>query len=428
MRRVGRSTGSANAERRNLERAARRMKKNPSVRISWAGVTGRPKRASTNKGKNMAKRRRPLAGAALAARKKRLSKLARRRYRKNPRRSSRRRYRRNPPISVATLMKLGGHTKAEATALRKSFLSGETTASEMKAELDLGPQKKPKPKPRAKPAAKPRAKPAAKGGKLTKAQRSEAAKKAAKTRKRNAKKGGVSTATRTKTTKPKPRNKRRNVIFRRVLRRRLPKRRALYTKNPGNSLIVMAKWALTNALPVIGGLYVSRFAANYLTGIVTPDAVAKPETKAAAGVAPVAPGGFDVIGKTLGEFTRPLMAGLVFVGLNFATKKVLQKHRTGIMVGASVSLVEAVLKAVVPPDIQSKYLPMGEFDSNDRQRNGGDYGYYSPIGTGEYVETGEYITTGEYVEREDMYLSGDNDGGIFAGSSLSDPSMQDRSS
>ena len=113
---------------------------------------------------------------------------------------------------------------------------------------------------------------------------------------------------------------------------------------------------------------------------------------------------FKVAGKIPGfnkipeQFQGTAMAGLLFLGSHFATKKVkpLQKFRGGIMIGTGLNLIDNVISAFAPANVKTMF----GLSDNDIYGNGlSDY-----VEVGDYVEIGDVppidddITLSDYVE------------------------------
>jgi hypothetical protein len=114
--------------------------------------------------------------------------------------------------------------------------------------------------------------------------------------------------------------------------------------------------AMKQVLPVAGAFYVSKVAANKIGDI-----------PAIAGVlSKLNVGGYDL--------SKPVVSGVLLAAVNYGTKKgKLSKHRTGLMLGAALALVDTLFHTFVPADMKGM------------------------IGLNEYVSTGEYVSSGEYV-------------------------------
>jgi hypothetical protein len=98
---------------------------------------------------------------------------------------------------------------------------------------------------------------------------------------------------------------------------------------------------------------------------------------------------FKVAGKIPGFNNIPVkfqgisMAGLLFVGAHFATKKIkpLQKFRGGIMIGTGLNLIDNVVSAFAPANVKSMF-------------GLGDNGIYDEA-MSDYVEIGDYVSIGD---------------------------------
>lgn len=93
----------------------------------------------------------------------------------------------------------------------------------------------------------------------------------------------------------------------------------------------------------------------------------------------------------LGTFARPATALGVVALAHFGTKRVLQRFRTQILIGAGINLVDALVSAFAPTDIKSMF-------------GVGDYGLYGRS-LSEYVGTGEYMGGGAEPIDDDIALS-----------------------
>ena len=146
--------------------------------------------------------------------------------------------------------------------------------------------------------------------------------------------------------------------------RRYGRRR--YRRNPGlggifGGLVDLAK----QALPVLAGLYGSRFLVAKL-------------------------GGFVPVG-ALGALAQPALAIGAVIGLNYATRKVsfLAKHRTPLMLGAGLAALDAFAKAFAPASVKGLF---GIGDIYDQAM-------------GEYVSVGDYLSVGGDPIDDDIAMS-----------------------
>lgn len=127
--------------------------------------------------------------------------------------------------------------------------------------------------------------------------------------------------------------------------------------NPGGIM-----QAVKTALPIAGSFYVSKLICNKLSDI-----------PALAGV----------LGKLPGGAGKPVLAAVILAGTHYGTKKgMLAKHRTGLMLGTALALIDTIISTFAPADVKAM---IGVGDA---------YGYGS---MGEYVASGEYVSQGEYV-------------------------------
>lgn len=176
--------------------------------------------------------------------------------------------------------------------------------------------------------------------------------------------------------------------------RRYASRRRSYRRNPGGMLMDLAK----RALPALGGFYLTRVV-----------------------VAKVGP-----MLDSLGAIKGPVVAAATVFGLNIATTKVaaLAKHRTELMLGAGVSLLDQVITAFAPASVKqmiglSDYVQMGDYIGigatplNDRMTLSD---YVAVGGDGVEEELGLEEELG--VEEE---LGNDMLGGVASGASLLAP-------
>lgn len=85
------------------------------------------------------------------------------------------------------------------------------------------------------------------------------------------------------------------------------------------------------------------------------------------------------------QYQSPAMAGIVFVGAHFLTKKVrfLNKWRGGIMIGTGINLVDQVLSAIAPANVKQ---------------------LFGLAGMGDYVEMGDYLSVGATPIDDDITL------------------------
>lgn len=120
-------------------------------------------------------------------------------------------------------------------------------------------------------------------------------------------------------------------------------RRSSYRKNPGGMLIDLAK----KAVPVLLAFYGSRMVVSK--------------------IGPMIPGV-----TMLGTFQGPALAVGAVLLANYATKKVsfLAKHRDQILMGATFSALDTLIRAFAPASVQSM------------------------IGMGDYVAVGDYLAIG----------------------------------
>lgn len=128
--------------------------------------------------------------------------------------------------------------------------------------------------------------------------------------------------------------------------------------NPG--LVGGAMDVLKMALPVALSLYGARFISKQL--------------------APRLPGFSSIPAAMQG----PVMAGVMVVGAHFLTSKVrmLQKYRTGAMIGTGVNLVDALLGAIAPANIKAMF-GVGDIYDN---------------GLSDYVTMGDYMSVGSPID------------------------------
>lgn len=135
-----------------------------------------------------------------------------------------------------------------------------------------------------------------------------------------------------------------------------------YRRNPGGMLVDLAK----RAVPVLVGLYGTRFVANKLGAYVP-------------GVS------------SLGAAQTPAIAIATVLLLNFATKKVakLARYRSELMLGAGLAALDSLFQAFAPASVKAA-LGVGDvFDA----------------GIGEYVEMGDYLAVGADPIDDDIAMS-----------------------
>lgn len=100
------------------------------------------------------------------------------------------------------------------------------------------------------------------------------------------------------------------------------------------------------------------------------------------------------------KHVKPVLAVAMIGAAHIASVKVgaLRKHRTGIMIGASMNAIFAALKAYVDPaGTIGKYLSVGDADGVYDQALAGGMGEYvleEQNGVGDYVETSDYVEIG----------------------------------
>lgn len=302
-----------------------------------------------------------------------------RRKRKNPLRLRRRRFRRNP-----SKVKKAKISKKERAAINRAGAKIRKAERKRIKQVAKGFGKKRKGKKgKGKSAA---AKKAAATRARKKAARVKAGKKAARTRARNAaKKGKGSKKGKGKKGKSmaKRRKRRKGPFSRYILRARSMIKKGRSKKygwkrarktirafkmrtNPGR-LIAVLKSAVSTALPVAAGYVGTRLLITKVGGMI--------------------PG----VG-SLGSHAAPVLSAVGLFAAHFATGKVaaLGKHRTGIMLGASLNLVQSLWDTYVPSSIKGM-LGMGDVYEQalaaDFQEDMADY-----------VETGDYVEVGDYVE------------------------------
>jgi hypothetical protein len=320
------------------------------------------------KGKSMPKK---LYGAAAAARAKKLAKRRRRKARQNPARR----------VKSSVRKHMMAAMKAGQYKIKRKRRKGKKVA-----------RKSSKRSRAAKKAARTRA--------LKKAARSASARKAARKRKHGGRK--VAARRRRKSSSRRshsPKRRRKARKSRKSSRRRRSSRRRTgiptlrrarrsikrarrgkqgrlaraYAKrwrmrsNPSGGVLGMLKTAVMAALPVAASLYLTRVLVNKL--------------------APMIPG----VDK-LGAFSRPAVSTGVLVAAHFATRKgPLAKHRPGIMLGATINLVDSVVSAFAPSEIKGMF-------------GLGDSGLYDGA-MGEYREMSDYIGVGATPLDDRMTLS-----------------------
>jgi len=141
-------------------------------------------------------------------------------------------------------------------------------------------------------------------------------------------------------------------------------RRYRMRSNPG--LVGGLMDVVKMALPVAGALYLSRAASSKLAGKIP---------------------GFNKIPP---QYQGTAMAGVLIVGAHFLTKKVrvLQKWRTGVMIGVGINLIDNVVSAFAPANVKAMF-GMGDLYDN---------------GLSDYVEVGDYLQTGEPID-DDITMS-----------------------
>ena len=142
--------------------------------------------------------------------------------------------------------------------------------------------------------------------------------------------------------------------------------------NPGGGggIVKSAINAVKAALPYAAGFYGSRFG----TGIVVNQVLARVSASVAGA-----------------RYARPLGALLTLVGVHYATKKVraLGKHRTGLIVGSAMNVLDQGIKAYGGATVNA-YLGTGGMEQ--------DLADYIQTGTGDYIETG----MGDYIQTDGM--------------------------
>jgi hypothetical protein len=125
---------------------------------------------------------------------------------------------------------------------------------------------------------------------------------------------------------------------------------------------------LKAAVPVAASLYLTRFI-----------------------IAKVGPS-IPMIDRLPGQVQAPVVASLMVVAANFATKKgPLAKYRSGIMLGTSLNLVDTLVKAFAPAEVKTMF-------------GLGDSGMYDHA-MGEYTTTSDYLEVGDEPIDDDIALS-----------------------
>lgn len=324
---------------------SKKAKKNPSKKKPAARkpATTKPKQGK----KQMARTRKKLYGAAAAARKKRLAKLKRKRTgaRSNPAKGSTKRgrstaakkaaatRRRNATARSAAAKKAAATRKRRAGARKSPVRKRRRTVAKRRATKRRSYKRNPAPK-RKKLSAAARKRRKSYGGKRS-SRGMGAIAKGRRSIKASKRRGGLSGAF---------------------------VRKYKMKTNPGGLV-----QAVKTALPIAGSFYVSKLICNKLSSI---------------------PAVADVLGKLPGGVGKPVLAGLILAGTHYGTKRgMLAKHRTGLMLGTALSLIDTIISTFAPADVKAMI-------------GVGDYGYGS---LGEYVSTGEYVSSGEYVSTGDHY-------------------------
>jgi hypothetical protein len=157
--------------------------------------------------------------------------------------------------------------------------------------------------------------------------------------------------------------------------RRRSRRHGHYRRNPGGMFVDVLK----QALPVVISFYGARAVANFVPQLPV--------------VGPMIGG--------LGTLAKPVGAGVVILAAHFGTKKVgfLAKHRSAIMLGAGIALLDSLFEAFAPASVKSL---VGVGDIYDRALS--DYvavsDYVSVDGTplDDNIALSDYVSVDGYEE------------------------------